>query len=158
MCGISIFFCIMTMISNFMLFSIFQIFIFKFFFKSILIFEFSYDSCCSFVNDFIFFFLKLIVFIECFLNNSQNFFMKSLLLYVSCLFSMLLKSYIVDIEKPDGICSLSFDVDEFSGLFLHPSIFSIMHSSDCNWSRTHNHLLSKRILNHLAKLTKNCFK
>ena len=27
---------------------------------------------------------------------------------------------IVDIEKPDGICSLTFVIDEFSGLFgLH---------------------------------------
>ena len=41
---------------------------------------------------------------------------------------MLLKEDIVDIEKPNGMCSLTFDVDEFSGLFLHPSIFSIIHS------------------------------
>ena len=26
--------------------------------------------------------------------------------------------------------------------------------SDCNWTRTHNHLVHKRILNHLAKLAK----
>ena len=26
--------------------------------------------------------------------------------------------------------------------------------SDCNWIRTHNHLVRKRTLNHLAKLTK----
>ena len=38
---------------------------------------------------------------------------------------MLLKNDIVDIEKPDRICSPTFDVDEFSGLLLHPSIFSI---------------------------------
>ena len=25
---------------------------------------------------------------------------------------------------------------------------------DCNWTRTHNHLVLKRTLNHLAKLTK----
>ena len=41
---------------------------------------------------------------------------------------MLLNDDIVDIEKPDGICSPTFVVDEFSGLFLHPSIFSIKHS------------------------------
>ena len=41
---------------------------------------------------------------------------------------MLLNEDIVDIEKPDGICSLNFGVDEFSGLFLHPSIFSIIQS------------------------------
>ena len=27
----------------------------------------------------------------------------------------------------NGICSLTFAVDELSGLFLHPSIFSIIH-------------------------------
>ena len=26
--------------------------------------------------------------------------------------------------------------------------------NDCNWTRTHNHLVRKRTLNHLAKLTK----
>ena len=54
--------------------------------------------------------------------------MQSLLLYVSCLFSRLLNDDIVDIEKPDGICSPVLFVDEFSGLFLHPSMFSIKHS------------------------------
>ena len=34
----------------------------------------------------------------------------------------------VDIEKPDGISSPTFVVDEFSGLFLHPSSSSIKHS------------------------------
>ena len=41
---------------------------------------------------------------------------------------MLLNEDIVDIEKPDVICSLTFVVDELSGLFLHPSIFSIIHA------------------------------
>ena len=41
---------------------------------------------------------------------------------------MLLNEDIVDIEKPGVICSLTFVVDELSGLFLHPSIFSITHS------------------------------
>ena len=36
---------------------------------------------------------------------------------------MLLNEDIVDIEKPDGLCSLTFVVDEFSGLFLHPTIY-----------------------------------
>ena len=31
---------------------------------------------------------------------------------------MLPNNDIVDIEKPDGICLLTFDVDEISGLFL----------------------------------------
>ena len=43
---------------------------------------------------------------------------------------MILNEDVVDIEKPDGIYSLNFDVDEFSELFLHPSIFSIIHSKD----------------------------
>ena len=38
---------------------------------------------------------------------------------------MSLNDDIVHIEKPDGICSPTFTVDDFSGLFLHPSIFSM---------------------------------
>ena len=64
----------------------------------------------------------------CSLKDSQNFFIQFLPLHTSCLFSMLLNDDIVDIEKPDGICSLTVVVDEFSGLFLHPSIFSVKHS------------------------------
>ena len=41
---------------------------------------------------------------------------------------MLLNDDFANIEKPNGICSPTFVVDEFSGLFLHPSIFSIKHS------------------------------
>ena len=120
----SILSCIMIMMSNLCLtiFFIFQIFIFKF------SFAFSYDSCCSFVNSLIFLFVKLIIFIACSLKNSRNFFMQSLPVHASCLFPMLLNEDIVDIEKPDGICSLTFVVDGFSGLFLHLSIFSIIHS------------------------------
>ena len=44
-----------------------------------------------------------------------------------CLFSMLLIEDVVEIEKPDEMCWLTFPVNEFSGLFLHPSI-SIIHS------------------------------
>ena len=40
---------------------------------------------------------------------------------------MLLNEDIVDTEIPDGICSLTFVVDEFSGVVLHPSTFSIIH-------------------------------
>ena len=49
-------------------------------------------------------------------------------MYRSCLFSMHLNEDIGDIEKPDGTYLLTFAVDEFSGLFLHPSIFAIIHS------------------------------
>ena len=42
---------------------------------------------------------------------------------------MLLNEDIVDIEKPNGTYSLTFVVDEFSGLSSHyPSIFSIIQS------------------------------
>ena len=30
-------------------------------------------------------------------------------------------------------------------------LFSINCPNDCNWTRTHNHLVHKRTLNHLAK-------
>ena len=59
-----------------------------------------------------FLFLKLIVFIERSLENSQNFFMQSLPLYASCLLSMLLNEDILEIEKSDGIFSLTFVVDK----------------------------------------------
>ena len=49
--------------------------------------------------------LKLIIFNACFLKGSQNFFIESLPPYTSCLFFMSLNDDIVDIEKPDGICS-----------------------------------------------------
>ena len=42
--------------------------------------------------------------------------------------STLLSEDIVELEKPDGICLLTFVVEEFSGLFLHPSVISIIHS------------------------------
>ena len=71
---------------------------------------------------------KLIIFIACSLTNSQNFFIQSLALYI-CLFSMLLKEDIVDIERPDGICLLTIVVDHFLGLVSHPSI-SLLYTQD----------------------------
>ena len=62
-------------------------------------FAFSYDSCCSFVNYFIFLFFKVIIFITCYFKDSQNLFIQSLPLCISCLLSMLLNDDIVDIEK-----------------------------------------------------------
>ena len=41
---------------------------------------------------------------------------------------MLLYKDIIEREKPDGIYFHNFVVDESSGLFLHPSIFSIIYS------------------------------
>ena len=51
--------------------------------------------------------------------------MQSLPLYRSSLFYLLLNDDILDSEKSDEICSLTFVVNQFSGLFLHPSVFSI---------------------------------
>ena len=51
-------------------------------------------------------------------------FTKPLRLYTS----YYLNDDIVDIERPNGICSHTFFVEKFSGLFLHPSIFSVIHS------------------------------
>ena len=48
-------------------------------------------------------------------------------MYALCLLSILLNKDIADIEKPGGICLLTFDEDDFSGLFLRPSIFAIIH-------------------------------
>ena len=41
---------------------------------------------------------------------------------------MLLNDNIVDTEKRDGTFSLTFVVNQSSGIFLHPSIFSIKDS------------------------------
>ena len=41
---------------------------------------------------------------------------------------MLLNDDIIDTEKPNGLCPSTFVVNEFSGIFLHPSVFSITHS------------------------------
>ena len=41
---------------------------------------------------------------------------------------MLFNEDIVDIKTPDEIYSLLFVVYEFSGLFLHQSVFPIIHS------------------------------
>ena len=114
-----IFPCIMTMISNFAIFFIFKYLFSNFSLHTLLIFAFSYNSSYAFVNNFIFFFSKLIFFIAFSLKNSLNLFMQSLSLYTSCLFSVLLNKGFIDIEKSDGIWSLTFAVDKFSGSFLH---------------------------------------
>ena len=59
----------------------------------------------------VFFFLKLIISIVCSLQDSENFFMQSLALHTSCLFSMFLNDNIVDTEKPAGIRSPTFLVE-----------------------------------------------
>ena len=90
-------------------------------------FHIAYNSCCSFVKNFIFFLFKITYF-HCAPSYEITTFFNAIFMYTSCLFSILLNEDIVDIEKPDRICLLSFVLDEFSGLFLHPLIFSIIHS------------------------------
>ena len=116
----------MTMVPNFTIIFIFIMFTFKFVFTNKT--NFFILICCSFLNNFIFSF-KLIIYIACYLNHSQTFYMQSLHLYTSRLFSMLLNDDIVDIGKPDEICSHASVVDEFPRLSLHSSVFSIKHSS-----------------------------
>ena len=116
------------MIPNFTIFFISQIFIFKFFFTNRTGFCIFKWFLLLFVNKVIFFFLKFTIFIACSIKDSQNVFTLFLLLYTSWLFSMILNDDIVDIEKPDETHSPTFIVNEFSGLFLEPSIFPIKHS------------------------------
>ena len=128
MCSASIFPCIMTIISNFTIFFIFQISVFKFFFTNITDLHFHIiHAALLFITSFLFF-LKLIIFTVHTLKNTKNVVIQSLPPYTPCLFSMLLNEDIVDIEKSDEIYSFTFVVDEFSELFLHPPIFSIIHS------------------------------
>ena len=101
-------------------FLFYQIFILHFFYKCFRFFAFSYDSCARLLIVSHFSLRSLL--------KINSFFIQSLPLYTSCLFSILLIEDIVDIEKPDGKCSLTLVVDEFSGSFSHPSIFSIKHS------------------------------
>ena len=122
MCSNSIFTCIMAMVPTSAIFFIFDIFIFKSFLTKIT------NFCCLFANNLMFFFSKLIIFIAHSLKDSQNLFMQSLPLYISCLYLVALNDDIVDTEKSGGACSLAFVVDEFSALFLYPSIFSIKDS------------------------------
>ena len=109
--------CIMTMISNFTISFIFQIFIFKFFCTDITDIAFPYDSSCSFVNNF---------FIACSKESTKLFHTIFTSVHIMFIFYAL-NDDIVDIEKPDGICSVIFIVSEFSGLFLQASIFSLIH-------------------------------
>ena len=41
---------------------------------------------------------------------------------------MVINEDFLEMENPDRICLLTFVVDEFSGLLLHPSIFPVIHS------------------------------
>ena len=87
-----------------------------------------HDFCCSFVNDFISF-KEIIILIACSRKDSQDFLKQFLPLYTSWYFSLFSNNSIVDLEKPDRICSPTFVADEFSELFLQSSILSIKHST-----------------------------
>ena len=128
MCSTSLLTCITKIISDFRVFLIFNIFIFKLFFTIIKLFTLSYEFSCLLVNNFIFFFLKLMIFTECPLKASQNFFIQSIPLHTPCLFSTYLNDDSVDIVKPDRIHSLTYVADDLSGLFLQQSTFSIKYS------------------------------
>ena len=70
----------------------FGMFIFKFIFTNINIFTNIFP--CSFVNNFLFFILRLIISIGCSVKDLQNLLIQSFPLYTSCLFSMPLNIYI----------------------------------------------------------------
>ena len=65
--------------------------------------------------------------IACAPKGSENFLMQSLPMYTLWLCSIFLNDDAVNIGKPDRTYTLVFVLDEFSGLFLHPSIFFIKH-------------------------------
>ena len=47
-----------------------------------------------------------------------------------------------------------FAIKSLCFIMLWPYFLTITNLSDCKWTRTHNHLVFKRTLNHLAKLGK----
>ena len=71
------------------------------------------------------FFLFKINYLHCVLSQG---FTKVFHVIFTTLYIRLLNDAIVDIERLDEICLSTFAVDEFSKLFLHPSIFSFKHS------------------------------
>ena len=115
MCSTSLFTCIRTMIYSFTIF-VSLVSSFLTFFSNItyLIIWF----CFSFVSCMIFFFKRLINSTAGSLKNLRNFFMQSLALHTSCLFFIPSNAYVVDIAKPDKICSPSFVAGNLIGLVL----------------------------------------
>ena len=112
MCSTSIFPCVITMISNFTIFFYlshihFEIVLYKY--NRFLHFH-MIPAVFFLITSF--FLFKINYSIACSLKDSQNFFIQSLALYTSCLLSTLLNDDIVDTEKPDGICSPTFVVNE----------------------------------------------
>ena len=83
-----------------------------------------YDFRCSYVNNFIFSF-SLHALLRIHKPFSCNL---SLCINHALYKSMVRNEDIVGIVKPDGISWLTFVVDAFSGLFLHPWMLSVKHS------------------------------
>ena len=129
----SIFGCIMTMISNFTIFFYLKCIYLQVFMTNITDFSFSYDFCYLFVNDSIVL-KKWLSSLYAPLKIYKKFFMQPLPMYTSCICHMFLSDNIADIEKSDGICSTTFVVDNYSGLLLYPSVFSIIDSRSA-WIR-----------------------
>ena len=95
------------------------LFTFKLFLQMYQTFFFSGNSCRSFVNGIIFFFLKLTIFIACSFKYSHDFFIQSSILYILHLFSISPNAHIVEIKYPQGPCSPTFVVNGFLKLFYH---------------------------------------
>ena len=72
-----------------------------------------------------FFFFKINYFFVSSLKEVQNLFTQSFPQYKVCLSSISSNPQIAGIEYPQLICLLIFIVEQFSGLFTHPSIFLI---------------------------------
>ena len=85
-----------------------------------------------FIDNIIYFFSKLIIFIACSIKDLQIFFMQYLSLYIVCLFSTPSNVHIVSIEYTQGICSPTFLAYDFTNLFyifhLHPPLLLIKDS------------------------------
>ena len=125
----------MTMICDFMIFFVIQIFIFKFFCTYITDFCIFISLLLIFCYWFHIFLKKWIIFIASSLKDSQIYLRQSLPLYTLCLFSVLVIDDIVDIKKPDGMCSTAFLKNNFKDSFFrffqdsHLPIFYKKHSS-----------------------------
>ena len=125
-CKTSVFTFVMARVFKFAIIFVIRVFIFDFFFFFLQRWPFvwlRYDLYSLFVNGIIFLFSKLLIFTECSLKDSQKFLMQSSPLCKPSIFSIPLDVYIVDIAYPQGICSPTFDVDNFSRYFLYSCTF-----------------------------------
>ena len=73
--------------------------------------------------------LNPIILIACSFEGLQNFFIQSFPRYKVCLFFIWSNPQIAGTEYPQIICSPVFLVEDFCGLFAHPSILLTNHSS-----------------------------